>query len=180
MLSLPYPPRRSHLRGFWLVLTLTLAPLYMVALWLFGPGLAMTASGLVLFGAVVLGFAWAPLPKVLYRIWMLAAQRFAVVGRLYVAALIHFLLLPSAGRAEAALALSDPKGSMWRPYRAAPEGAGGSVAAEEKWFMQLVRESRTRGRGWWLLLLPPLMVLSLFVADAKDDKSVPENIYTLF
>jgi hypothetical protein len=179
MLTLPYPPRRSHRTGFWLGVALfSGVGLFVVArafgwqsAWLVG-----VLGAAALFGA---GFVSTELSFRLYRLWNRVASRVNRLARNWVLALIHYLVLSLSRLDGSELDIRYPGGSLWRAYDAGPSHltwASGGIG----WLSQYAREAWQPGRRWWFLLLPLFLVLSLFTAEGERRAVVPENIYTLF
>ena len=129
-------------------------------------------------GTLAAGLIWTDGPLFLYRGWNKAADVVAAVGQWWVLAIIHYLVFVVVGRAGSRLDLAPSRGSMWRPY-ARSATANGTPEPRVGWVRRFAREGRGRGRGWWIPIMPLLLILSLFVTDTADE-DIPSNVYTLY
>lgn len=179
MTTLPFPPRRSHLRAFWLGLHgVALAASALVAL---GLGMGRAGVALAVFFAVTLaaGLRWSEGPLALYRAWHRTGKAVARIGQWWTLAVTYYLLFAVTGRAGARLDLGPPSGSTWQPYASGDATGNGTREPAGGWVGRFVREARHPRRTWWLAVLPCLVILSLFTDDARGE-DVPSNIYTLY
>ena len=179
VMTLPFPPRRSHLTAFWLGLHAAA----FVAAGLLGLGLGIPGAALgiavLLAGTLALGLIRRDTVLFFYRAWNKAAQVVARLGQGWILAVTYYLVLTPIGRAGSRLDLASSPGSMWRPYRAGHASANGTAEPRAGWARRLAREARGRDRAWWIGVLPLLVILSLF-ASRSGDEDVPSNIYTLY
>lgn len=177
---LPFPPRRSHLRAFWLALNLAAAvacSLAFVALQI--PKSVPTM--LAFLGAVAAaGLAWQDGPVWLYRAWNRVARSLGRMGQWWVLAVTYYLVLSATGRRGSRLDFAAPSGSMWKPFGFASNGVTHHNGAYGRgWLHSLLDQARAPERIWWLGVVPFLVLLSLFPRQAGSDE-MPANTYTLF
>lgn len=178
-MTLPFPPRRSHLTGFWLALNLAaLIGAILVGLWL-GLGERIVLLPALFAATIAGGLAWRDGIVVAYRVWNRAARAVAAVGQWWIVALTYYLGLTVLRRVSGSrLDLAPPASSMWKPYPA-DRATNGAPATAAGWVRQSFAAARSADRPWWTGLLPLLLVLSLFPhRDTRED--VPSNIYTLY
>jgi len=180
MLILPYPPRRSHLLGFWIGLyALFLLVLFFISV-LVGRS---SGLGVILFGLTAtfaVGLFWRPLSMLGYRLWNAAAVRLARFGNLYVGALLHFMVLPLMGARYPEFSPSDSGNTMWGRYRTSSLVRNAKTPADTGWTREFINSGERLDRSVWWPVMPILMVLSVFEARKTMAKDLPENNYTLF
>jgi hypothetical protein len=178
-MTLPFPPRRSHLTAFWLGLHVAaFAVAGLLALGLGAPRAAL-AVALLLTGTLALGLGRRDSVLPAYRAWNKAAGVIARIGQGWILAVTYYLALTAIGRTGSRLDLASSPGSMWRPYGAGHASGNGTAEPRAGWARRLAHEARSRDRAWWIGVLPLLMILSLFASDSGDE-DIPSNIYTLY
>lgn len=178
-MTLPFPPHRSHLSGFWIGVHL-LGCLAAAALW---AGQATRPWSMVLLATLVGTF----LLGLLRRSWILFAYRawnrlVRLMGRAqqgWVLIVLHRVVLVMVRLAGPTLPLTLEGDTTWEKYGLDPRAqgqadAGGTLAR------RLLREARGLERGWWLGLLPFLLLLAWMAPEPEAEFEVPGNLYTLF
>lgn len=179
MTTLPFPPRRSHLRAFWLGLH---GPAFAAGALLAlnsGTQRAGIALAIVLAATLAAGLRWSEIVLAAYRAWHRAGKAVARIGQWWTLAVTYYLLFAITGRAGARVDLAPPSGSMWTPYGSGDTTGDGVREPAVGWVGRFVREAGGPRRAWWLAVLPSLVIVSLFTNDAPDE-DVPSNIYTLY
>ena len=178
-MTLPFPPRRSHLTAFWLGLhAAAFVAAGLLGLGLGTPRVAVVVA-LLLTGTLALGLGWGDSVLLAYRAWNKAAGVIARIGQGWILAVTYYLVLTPIGRAGSRLDLASSPGSTWRPYGAGHASGNGTAEPRAGWARRLAREARGRDRAWWLGVLPLLLIMSLF-ASGSGDEDIPSNIYTLY
>ena len=149
--------------------------------WFLLPAAVFIALGL-------LGLRWERIQLKLYRTWNRTADFVRKAGFRWTLYLSHSLLLRAIGPEGSKF---DPPGSPsnatgWTPYEA---GFGSHMSPGQRgpidqvttkiWTRHYFEWSRHDHNRWALLLLPFLLMLSLFSKD-EENSAAPSNIYTLF
>jgi hypothetical protein len=179
VMTLPFPPRRSHLSAFWLALNLgSILASSGLALGL-GFHQGIVALPVAFIATAAIGLIWRDGPLFLYRVWNKAAQTVARVGQWWVLAVTYYLVLSVTARGGSRLDLVRRTGSMWKAYGDGNGTRNVTGGTRRGWASRFAREARGRERAWWISVLPLLLVVSLFGLDSKDE-DVPSNIYTLY
>lgn len=188
-LTLPYPPRTAFLRSLWIVLNvLSALILGAVTVAAFGP-VWLLPTAVLFVGLALLGYRWSEVQVRMYRAWNRAAGRVRKTGFQYMLFLTHRLLLKAIGREgsqfDAGVDVSSP--TRWSSYPAAfrsgsPFSGTGPIeeVAQKSWIHHYLGWVRSDGNHWASLLLPFLIILSLFSNSKEDAKNAPSKIYTLF
>lgn len=184
---LPIQPRRAYCQGFWIGLCFVVGAAMVVAAaaadkpgWLMGIVVGVIAAAGV-------GY-WVPdLVRRPYAAWSLATEAYARIVRLLIKVICFFLVFVAVGRGGSELVLDrkSTRGSMWVPRGVTPrehfaqdyEGAGDN-SSERAWIGSYIRWAKNSGNLWAVMLLPFLVLLSVF--EPEEERSFPDNIYTLF
>jgi len=153
-----------------------------------GPSWFLLPVG-VFIGLAFIGLSWESIQLKLYRAWNRAADFVRKEGFRWTLHLSHSILLraigPEGSKFDAHVAHhSIPTG--WTSYQAgfspgASAGQRGPIdeATKKSWTRNYVEWARNDDNRWALLLLPFLLMLSLFSQD-EEEATPPSNIYTLF
>jgi hypothetical protein len=176
MLTLPAPPRRGLLLGFWISISLFIGLLIALVHWLVA---IITVAALLLVGCccpALLAFA--------YRAWNYVARRFSRIATALLTSICFFVVITVVGRSgkRLPLTLAAGTGSLWvkrgqipsNAYFAQHNGTTPPNGTGSAFFMWAIRSNNT----WAVSLLPFLAVLSALAEE--DEKHVAANIYTLF
>jgi len=148
--------------------------------------LLLTAA--VFIGLTLLGLRSSNVQLELYQLWNRAAARVRKAGFRWILFLSHRLLLRAIGSEGSKFdGGADRTGSTgWTSYPV--DFRSGSSARQsgqideimwKSWMRHYIEWARDEGNRWALLLLPLLMMLSLF-SEGEDNTTTPSNIYTLF
>ena len=176
-MRLPEPPRRAHLRAFWLAVSAMLGAIGAAAAsWWSVPhpvAVPVTASIILAAAGVMATNAVRPV----YRLWNALSRRAARAARPVVAALCYFVIFVIVGMGGTKLerGRSTASTSKWVKRSAGPHDRR---AAGESWTAGYIGWARHTGNVWALVLLPFLIVLSMLTED--DTVALPVHIYTLF
>ena len=182
--SLP-PPRRAHLRAFWLVQSTYIGVLVTIIARAVGLRFNILLLGIFIWLLVALfGLAWPQAVAGFYRSWARWAENYGRWAKKWLLRICYYLVLTPAGCASSAIS-GERRESMWAPRSTFSPLTYGSPH-------DLPFPGCTRGRiaayypGWasksghlWALGLLPF----LFLIAALDDKSTDRysgHIYTLF
>ena len=184
MITLPAPPRRAHLRSFWVALCTMLgisASVCMCILALPHP-LAIPAGTIVCLVAV--GLVMTEWIRPLYGAWNWGARLVARGTRLLLMSICFFIVFAAVGLAGARFdrALSMSPASSWVRRRTQDGEENLSPFAEKpNGTMQMnayLHWARSSGNLWAVVLLPFLFLLSVLAED--EDDTLPAYVYTLF
>jgi hypothetical protein len=185
MITLPTPPRRAHLRSFWIALWAMLASSAAIVMWFFALPHPLTIFLAV--GLVAIGLMMTKWISPFYAIWNKVARRVAFITRLALMGICYFVVFVVVALAGARFTRkrSRSMGTTWTPRGNHSETPGprfSSVtlkdATERGWATAYFIWARRTGNWWAVVLLPFLFLLSV-LAD-EDTKTLPAHIYTLF
>jgi hypothetical protein len=183
----PYPPQRSVLVSFWLVLNL-------VGGILIGTGVSWVSSpvwfvaGAVFAVVMAIPGLWHPsIASLPYRAWNKLARGFARVARFSVTAICYYGILVAVGRKRSAVRLlgPTPQESLWISRRgftgqACPHPDG--IAQEpphRSWMRSYCSWAIQSGNAWALSILPFIIILAFLEVD-QPKNTLSSDIYTLF
>lgn len=152
-----------------------------------GPAWFLLPAG-IFVGFALLGGGWDSIQLKLYQTWNRVATFVRKAGFRWILHLSHGILLRAIGREgskfDVEVTQTVPTG--WTAYQA-EFGSGRSPghpgpideALSNRWTRDYVEWARNGDNRWALLLLPFLLMLSLFSED-EEEVTAPSNIYTLF
>jgi hypothetical protein len=180
MLTLPFPPRRSHLTAFWLGLNAMAAVvLFLLALAL-GTRAAVVVVPVLVATSIAVGSVWREPVLFFYRAWRKLSRIVIRSAQWWVSAVVYFGVLPLVGRAGTRLEIHPGVSPRWQeyepgtdPYQGADDGSAPGA------FRRLRAAARAPERAWWLPLLPLFAALSFLHGEAQEE-DLPSNIYTLY
>jgi hypothetical protein len=187
MITLPTPPRRAHLRSFWIALCAILGSSAAIIMWFSAlphPLAIPLATGT---GLVVVGLIMTDWIRPFYAIWNWVARRVAYVTRLALMGICYFVVFVVVAQAGARFTRKRPRSmrTTWTPRGNQAETPGprfSSVtlkdATERGWATAYFIWARRTGNWWAIFLLPFLSLLSVLAHDDKE--ALPAHIYTLF
>jgi hypothetical protein len=186
MITLPRPPRRAHLRSFWIALCAMLGSSATIILWFFAlphPWTIPLATG----GLVAVGLMMTEWIRPFYAIWNKVARRVAFMTRLALMEICYFVVFVVVGQAGARFSRTRSRSTRttWIPRGNQAEATGSSFssvqlkdATERGWATAYFVWARRTGNWWAIVLLPFLSLLSVLADDDKE--TLPAHIYTLF
>jgi hypothetical protein len=188
MITLPrFPPQRSVLVSFWLVLNLagglligTLASLCLSPGWFVSGGV---------FAAVmaVPGLLRPQIVSLPYRAWNKLARGFARAARFWVTGICYHSIFVAVGQTGSAVKLirPTPHESLWVSRRAFarqryphPDGIAQELP-QRSWISAYCSWAGQSGNFWAISVLPFIIVLAFFEVDEQQN-TLPADIYTLF
>jgi len=183
MLSLPFPPHRSHLTGFWLILHgLGLVLVGLVSLVERSGSLGPVLAAL-LVASIASGLASRDLRLFGYRAWNRAARLLGALAQWWVLRVVHLLLLGPIRLAGSKLPVARQGVTMWESY---PEQLGQTVeevhtpSGMSSACRHLLRQATGPNRRRWLALAPFLTLLSYLAVEKNQEFDVPTQRYTLY
>ena len=152
-----------------------------------GPAWFLLPAG-VFIGLALLGGGWVSIQLKLYKTWNRVADFVRRAGFWWILRLSHGILLRAIGREGSKFdaEVTQPVPTGWTSYEVGL-GSGRSTghpgpideALSNRWTRDYVEWARSGDNRWALLLLPFLLMLSLFSQD-EEEATAPSNIYTLF
>jgi hypothetical protein len=186
MITLPRPPRRAHLRSFWIALCAMLGLSVTIIMWFFALPHALaipfaTGTALVAVGLIVPEWIGP-----FYAIWNKVARRVAFITRLALMGICYFVVFVVVRQAGARFTRKRYRSTRttWSP-RGNQAETGSSFSSmrledptEPGWATAYFIWARRTGNWWAIVLLPFLSLLSVLADD--DRKTLPAHIYTLF
>jgi hypothetical protein len=187
MITLPKPPRRAHLRSFWIALCAMFWSSATLIMWFFALPHRFTIPLATATGLIAVGLIMPRWIGPFYAIWNKVARAVAYVTRLALMGICYFVVFVVVAQAGARFTRKRPRsmGTTWTPRGNQAETPGprfSSVtlkdATERGWATAYFIWARRTGNWWAVVLLPFLFLLSV-LAD-EDTKTLPAHIYTLF
>lgn len=184
MVSLPFPPHRNHVLGFWvslLVLGLVLAGL----LWLI-PGVTGEVAGLVGLAVVLVflaGLASKDAQLLAYRGWNRAARLLGSGLQSYIILLLHLLVLGPVRLTGARLPVAKNPSGTWEPYPGSPgvpDEGGQGLQGGHSISRRLLGAARQSGMAWWVTIIPFVILISWLTIREDEEFEVPSQLYTLY
>ena len=184
MVTLPHPPHRSHLLGFWLG-THGLGLVFLLVAVLLAPGVRSAALmlGILLLITGGAGMANKELRLFGYRGWNRLARMTGRMLQRWVLLVTYLLVLSPLRLAGGKLPLRLQGDSTWEPY---PEEEAQHATVEENQarsrpvVSHLLQGIRDRNLLWWLALLPFAALLSGLATTRVEEFDVPTQRYTLY
>ena len=183
MFVLPSYRRRASVLAFWWILNLAvMIVLSIITLAFFQPLLLLYSIPFVVL-LLFTGLKWNSLPVFVYRAWAkIDSMIVSKICRMVLLVIIYsiFTVVSVAG---SILRLSRPdiQNSMWSP---ASQGNEYSMIMKQKndkkWIRPFLYWARTSGNLWIFLLLPFLLLLSVFQEQKTETITSDSNVYTLF
>jgi hypothetical protein len=187
MITLPRPPRRAHLRSFWIALCAMLSSSATTIMWFFAlphPLAIPLATGT---GLVAVGLMMPEWIRPFYTLWNKVARRVASITRLALMGICYFVVFVVVAQAGARFTRKRPRSmrTTWTPRGKQAETAGPSFSSvmlkdptERGWATAYFIWARRTRNCWAIVLLPFLSLLSVLADDDKE--TLPAHIYTLF
>jgi hypothetical protein len=183
----PFPPQRSVLVSFWLVLNLagglligTIASLFL------SPGWFVSGAAFAVAMAVP-GLLRPQIASFPYRAWNKLARQFARVARFCVTGICYYGIFVTVGQTGSAVRLirPTPHGSLWVSRRGSalpryphPDGIAQELP-QRSWIRSYCAWAVKSGNVWAVSVLPFVIVLAFFEAE-QPRNALPADIYTLF
>jgi hypothetical protein len=187
MITLPRPPRRAHLRSFWMALCVMLGSSATIIMWFLALPHPFTIPLATGTGLVAVGLIMTEWIRPFYAIWNKVARRVAYVTRLALMGICYFVVFVVVARAGARFPRTRPRSTRtsWIPRGNQDETTGSSFSSvrlkdptEREWATAYFIWARRTGNWWAIVLLPFLSLLSVLADDDKE--TLPAHIYTLF
>lgn len=186
--TLPTPPRRVWLRGFWMTLMGCAGAAMLVLRVLLGPGTAWLWGALALLVLLTAGTVSRRVRRVLYVAWARAADLYARVAT-RVATRLCYLVISAASGTGSRMLMDPPDSdstggaSGWvERAESRSEEAYGSQHFQrrptEGWVQSTVAWARESDNRWYLALVPYLAFLRR--VEMRQVRSLGGNIYTLY
>ena len=102
MITLPTPPRRAHLRSFWIALCAMLGSSATIIMWFFALPHPLTIPLATGTGLVAVGLMMTEWIRPFYAIWNKVARRAAYITRLALMGICYFVVFAGccSGRRE--------------------------------------------------------------------------------
>jgi hypothetical protein len=185
-LALPLGHRRTVVRSFWLVISLTCA----IGVWLVGSLLNLPISwALGVIGGTAVGllvFVQEEFVHRLYRAWNSRLVR--PLARLIstgVMGICLFIIFVATGRAGSRLRLGGHADTTWELRTSLPDNAyelpfasQGRFSIKTGWIRGYLRWAIRSGNVWSISLIPFLCFLRML--STEEQTALEGNIYTLF
>jgi hypothetical protein len=187
MITLPRPPRRAHLRSFWIALCAMLGLSVTIIMWFFALPHPLAIPFATGTAPVAVGLIVPRWIGPFYAIWNKLARRVAYITRLALMGICYFVIFVVVRQAGARFTRKRPRymRTTWTRRGNQAETTGPSFSSvtskdptERGWATAYFIWARRTGNWWAIVLLPFLFLLSVLADD--DRKTLPAHIYTLF
>jgi hypothetical protein len=174
--------RRAERRALWLVATVTLALVFIIAATAVGAAVPV-AWGAAALVPVLPGLFWSRWFELGVSAWNKAVRLSTSLLRAYTLRVCYFFLFGpvSCAGSSLALELGRTESSRWIP-RFRPEGAfdkGTPLETRDGWWSELLDVAARPGKGWMVCLLPVVLLLHL-LRDEQQESAPPSSTYTLY
>jgi hypothetical protein len=187
-LSLPQEDRRTVLRSFWFLISLSAGLVLSLVCWIFITPPWAWASGLVVLLVLApLAFSQEHLVRRLYHAWNnRIVRRLSSAATAITLRICLLLVFAATGRAGSRLQIRGLSGTMWVKRSAAtnhttgvPFASAADVASVPNgWIRNYLRWAFQSQNFWAICLIPFLCFLRM--VSAEEETSSGSNIYTLF
>jgi len=178
MMTLPFPPRRSELAAFWLVLNGGLALGLAIVLIIVGRSDLLWLALALPSGLALLGLLRRDFQMRCFSYWRRGARTAASAFQRWVLLVTYYVVISLVARGGSSIKTRSPD-AAWSAFREETGLDASFSGGDGAWMLQIVRSARAPDRIWWLALLPFLMMISLFQGKSGE-KDIPTNIYTLY
>ena len=185
---LPFPANIFQLKGFWLVISLTIGLLigYFLNI-LFSP-IWFASSIFITFGIAMPGLIRPRIATMPYRAFNKLVRILTHCVKEWILIVCFFVVYTAGGKNGSFKQLDRPRESesLWVPRYQDSSGIHDTnnvvvvpKSTHGSWFFTFVRWAIKSGNWWMFCLLPYMILLSIFKKE-KVTTTLSDNIYTLY